>query len=202
VTELLRFVLEALPAAPARVLEVGAGRGELAAALRAAGHEVVAIDPAADGAPGVERLALLDLPTPADRFDAAVAVFSLHHVEPLEASCRRLAEVVRPGGALVVDEFDIERFGEPEAAWWLARADHAHDEARTPRDVVRHIREHCHALPAVRAALAPWFDLDDGTRGPYLHRWSVPDGLRAAEEADIDAGRLQATGVRFTGTRR
>ncbi len=41
----LRFVSLTLPAAPARVLEVGAGDGKLAQALREAGYEVVAIDP-------------------------------------------------------------------------------------------------------------------------------------------------------------
>jgi len=46
------FVRGALPPPPARVLEVGAGSGELAAALREAGYDVVAIDPAADGALG------------------------------------------------------------------------------------------------------------------------------------------------------
>jgi Methyltransferase domain len=41
------FVHEHLPAAPARVLEVGCGRGDLARALARAGHRVVAIDPEA-----------------------------------------------------------------------------------------------------------------------------------------------------------
>src|SRR4051795_925100 len=95
------FVRAALPPPPVRVLEVGAGRGELAAALRDAGYDVVAIDPAADGAPGVEPVALVDVVGEDASFDAAVAVVSLHHVEPLTGSCARLAEVVRPGGALV-----------------------------------------------------------------------------------------------------
>src|SRR3954468_19951710 len=88
------------PPHPARVLEVGAGRGELAAALRDAGHEVVAIDPAADGAAGVEPVPPPGLDAAEGAFDAAVAVVSLHHVEPLVASCERLAEVVRGGGRL------------------------------------------------------------------------------------------------------
>jgi SAM-dependent methyltransferase len=43
-------------------------------------------------------------------FDAAVAVLSLHHVEPLQKSCRRIAEVLRARGSLVIDEFDVGRF--------------------------------------------------------------------------------------------
>ena len=42
------FVRGALPPAPARVLEVGAGDGELATALAAWGYDVVAIDPRED----------------------------------------------------------------------------------------------------------------------------------------------------------
>ena len=99
------FVRASLPPPAARVLEIGAGDGELAARLGAAGYEVVAIDPAGEGA--VLPVALLELDEPHASFDAALAVVSLHHVEPLEPSCRRLAEVVRPGGTLVVDEFDV-----------------------------------------------------------------------------------------------
>src|SRR3954470_12805656 len=115
------FVRAALPPPPARVLEVGASRGELAAALRAAGYDVVAIDQAADGAPGVEPVALADLDADEAEFAAAVAGVSLRHVEPLVASCERLAEVVRPGGRLVVDEFDVDRFDERAAKWQAAQ---------------------------------------------------------------------------------
>ena len=71
----------ALPPAPARVLEIGAGGGELAGALRDEGYDVVAIDPASE-TPAVRAVALGDLDEPAASFDAAVAVVSLHHVEP------------------------------------------------------------------------------------------------------------------------
>src|SRR5688500_2985415 len=93
--EVTAFVRAALPAPRARVLEVVAGDGRLAAALREAGYEVVAIDPAADG-PGVLAVPLLELDEPDASFDAAAAVVSLHHVEPLEASCARLAALVKP----------------------------------------------------------------------------------------------------------
>jgi 2-polyprenyl-3-methyl-5-hydroxy-6-metoxy-1,4-benzoquinol methylase len=94
--DVLAFVRAALPPAPARVLEIGAGSGELAAALRAGGHDVTAIDPAAEDGTGVERAALIEV---RGSFDAALAVVSLHHVEPLEASCAHLATLVRPGAA-------------------------------------------------------------------------------------------------------
>jgi 2-polyprenyl-3-methyl-5-hydroxy-6-metoxy-1,4-benzoquinol methylase len=43
----IAFALTALEGSPRRVLEIGCGEGELATALAAAGHEVVAIDPEA-----------------------------------------------------------------------------------------------------------------------------------------------------------
>ena len=117
----LGFVRATLPPPPARVLEVGAGRGGLAAALREVGYDVVAVDPAADGAPGVEPIPLLEVAGDDASFDAAVAVVSLHHVDPLAESCARLAALVRPGGALVVDEFDVARFDERAARWQMAQ---------------------------------------------------------------------------------
>src|SRR4051794_3712498 len=96
-----------LPPPPARLLEVGAGGGALALELAQAGYDVVAIDPE-PGAPHVRAVALADVEEPDASFDAALAVVSLHHVEPLESSLQRLASLVRPGGRLVVDELDVE----------------------------------------------------------------------------------------------
>ena len=151
----LAFVSGALPAPPARVLEVGAGSGELALALVARGYDVIAIDPASEGPP-VVPLALHELAEPAASFDAAVAVVSLHHVEPLEESCRRLGELVRPGGTLVVDEFDVEVYDERAARWWLdQRVAAGHDADRDPREMVAELRDHLHSLDRIREALEP-----------------------------------------------
>jgi SAM-dependent methyltransferase len=204
--EVLRFVRDSLPAAPARVLEVGAGEGEVARALISAGYDVLAIDPAASTEP-VQAVALHELDAPIASFDAAVAVVSLHHVEPLGESCRRLAEVLRPGGALVVDEIDLERFDERAAGWWLEHRDagahaHADHEPGTPEEIVAFLRHHIHSLDTVTGALGQWFELGPPVRGPYLYRWELPPGLRSDELRDIAAGRLPAVGVRIVGTRR
>jgi SAM-dependent methyltransferase len=196
------FVRASLPATPARLLEVGAGSGELAEELRQGGYEVVAIDPASE-TPAVRAVPLNELEGTAASFDAAIAVVSLHHVEPLGESCRRLGELVRSGGTLVVDEFDVDRFDERAATWLLARRrDGCGHEAEDPRKLVADMRDHIHSLRRLCEALDEWFVLGAPARGSYLYRWDLPPGLRDTEERLIASGRLPATGARMVGTRR
>ena len=197
--EVLAFVRAALPAPPAHVLVVGAGGGELAGELRAAGYDVCAVDPAAEDGSGVERVELLGV---SGTFDAAVAVVSLHHVEPLDASCAHLATLIRPGGRLVIDEFDVMALDDRAAEWWLghrraAGADDEHDA----ESLVRFMRGHVHPLSAVHDGLLPYFALGEPVPGPYLHRWNLEPGLRDDEERLIAAGSLPATGARLVARR-
>jgi SAM-dependent methyltransferase len=194
--ELLAFVRAALPPPPARVLEVGAGHGELAAALAAAGYEVVAVDPAGH-VPEVHAVPLHEIDEPPASFAAAVAVLSLHHVEPLSESCRRLGELVRPGGTLVIDEFDMDRFDEVAAGRWLDQRGETGDPAAI---VAAH--DDLHPVRVIRTELSPWFEVGEPVPGPYLYRWDLPDGLRGAEEEQIARGALPATGARLIGRRR
>jgi hypothetical protein len=196
----LAFARGALPGPPARVLEVGAGDGALAAALRDGDLDVTAIDPGADPGTGVERLALIDAQ---GRYDGAVAVVSLHHVEPLEESCAHLAELLPAGARLAIDEIDVARLDERATAWWVhQRAAAGHADDHDARSILEAMRGHIHPLDAVRAALEPHFGLGEPVRGPYLHRWNLPPGLRDAEERLIGTGALPATGARLVGVRR
>ena len=196
----LAFARGSLPPPPARVLEIGAGDGELAAALREHRYAVTAIDPRAEDADGVERTALID----ADgRYDAAIAVVSLHHVEPLAASCARLAQVLRPGATLIVDEMDVGAYDERAAAWWLQqrRALGAHSD-HTPEAMVADLRHHLHPLDRIVATLGGDFDVGPPLRGPYLYRWYLNESLRPAEEDLIARGELPAVGARLVAHRR
>ena len=197
----MQFVRDELPTAPARVLEVGAGEGELAAALRDAGYDVLAIDPA--GEPPVVAVALADLDEPDGSFDAAVAVVSLHHVEPLEESLEKLARMVRAGGALAVDELDAWALDERATAWWIERR--RERDLETPlgaAEMVEEMRGHIHPVDRIYTLLGRSFELGPPLPGPYLHRWHLDLALLPTEEALIAAGELPATGVRFSGTRR
>ena len=196
----LAFARGALPPPPARVLEIGAGDGALSAALREGGHEITAIDPDAERGSGVERIPLLEVQ---GRYDAALAVVSLHHVEPLAESIEHLAGLIEPGGVLAIDELDVDRYDERVTSWWLhQRAAAGHEERHDAQSILEGMRGHIHPLNAVREALAPYFALGEPVRGPYLHRWHLPPGLREAEERLIGTGALPATGARLVGVRR
>jgi SAM-dependent methyltransferase len=186
------FVRAALPAPPLRVLEVGAGDGELAGILRRDGYDVLAIDPASE-TEDVRAVPLHELDEPPATFGAAVAMLSLHHLEPLADSCRQLAMLVKPGGTLVVDEIDFALLRPEALEWWLERR----GEEGDPVEMIANLHHHVHMLDVVKAELGLWFQVGQSDRVPYLYRWDMPDGLREEEEA---LG-LPLIGVRFTGVR-
>jgi SAM-dependent methyltransferase len=199
--ELLAFVRSSLPPPPAQVLEIGAGTGELAEALNAAGYTVTPIDPAAEPGSPVRPLALIDVD---GRFDAAVAVVSLHHVDPLEASCAHLARLLVPGGVLVLDEIDSQAFNTTAATWWLGQRralGSDHDDPQ-PGEMVEDLRHHVHSVSRIADALAPHFALGAPVRGPYLHRWNLRAALYGPEVDLIAAGLLPAVGWRQVAIRR
>lgn len=200
--ELRAFVRANLPDPPARVLEVGAGAGDLARALRSAGYDVLAIDPGSEN-DDVRAVALADVEEAPGSFAAAVAIVSLHHIDPLDESCRRLGELVEPGGALVVDEFDVSAFDLAAAEWWLAqRRGLGEPQPKSAAELVEEHRHHLHPLERITAALEPHFELSLPLRGAWLHRWNLGDSFRALEEEAIARGELPATGARLVTRRR
>jgi SAM-dependent methyltransferase len=202
VAEVTAFVRANLPATPARVLEIGAGKGELAYALSDAGYDVVAIDPEPAGT-NVRACALHELDEARASFDAAVAVVSLHHVDPLADSLRRLAEVLKPSGVLLVDEFDVHAFDRRSAEWWLEqRRALGVDEQHTADELVEEHRTHLHPLETITQALEPHFHVNAPLRMPYLYRWDLGESFRRLEEGLIARGQLTAVGARFLAYRR
>jgi SAM-dependent methyltransferase len=199
--DLLAFVRASLPRPPLRLLEVGAGDGTLARILSDDRYEVVAVDPEPSG-PNVRRVALLELDEPAGSFEAALAVTSLHHVEPLEASLEHLAKLLKPGAVLVVDEFDVAAFDERAAGWWLRqRRALGGDEHATAAELVGEHRAHLHPLECILAALEPSFRAAAPQYGPYLYRWDLDESLRSDEEEAIARGEIPPVGARLLATR-
>jgi SAM-dependent methyltransferase len=195
------FVRANLPPPPARILEVGAGGGELARALREGGYDVTAIDPASES-PDVRPVPLHELDASPGSFDGAVAVVSLHHIDPLEESCARLAELLRGGARLVVDELDVGEMDDRAAEWWLEqRGAHGHDPAEDDGKL-RAALAHLHPLDWIFDALAPGFELGEPVRGVYLYRWGLDPSVRPVEEDLVARGALPAVGARFVALRR
>jgi SAM-dependent methyltransferase len=194
--DLHAFVRANLPAPPARILEVGAGDGELARALAGTGYDVFAIDPEPGGA-NVQASALHELDEPPASFDASVAVVSLHHVDPLAESLRRLATVLVHGAPLVIDEFDVGTFDTRAAHWWLdQRRALGGDEQATAEELIEEHRNHLHPLDRILETLGAHFDFGTPVRGAYLYRWNLGEHLRLPEEELIAEGRIPAVGAR------
>ena len=204
------FVREQLPAPPARVLEIGCGKGELALRLAGAGYEVVAVDPEAPTGDIFRRGRIEDVEEP-HRFDAVVAVLSLHHVEHLGRAADQAHDLVVPGGVLVVREFAAERLDGRTAAWYyhvrcaLAAARGEEEPASSLDGWLSEWnakRAALHDGGALVAALRERFDVRLLEWGPYLYEWELDPALEPLEELLIDEGSLAATGLRVVGIRR
>jgi SAM-dependent methyltransferase len=193
------FVLSNLPPPPARVLEVGCGRGELARALDDAGYDVLAIDPEAPEGPIFRSVTLEELDD-VGPFDAAVAARVLHHVDRLDAAVEKLA---RLAPLLILDEFAPERIDARAKAWYAAqRATLADPEGPPDLDEWQARHRDLHASDAVVAALDRHFAGRFFERRPYFYRWLKSPESEALERAGVEAGEVPPVGWRWVGTRR
>jgi SAM-dependent methyltransferase len=105
------LIVAAAPSGCARALDVGCGEGVLTRELRAVSQRVVGIDldlPSIElarrqGGEGIEYVLgdFLEHSLEPASFDLVASVATLHHVDA-ETGLTRMAELVRPGGALVV----------------------------------------------------------------------------------------------------
>ncbi len=118
----MEFVSGALPGPSLRLLEVGAGSGELARALMDAGHSVVAVD-ASEKAGARAR----DLGVDARHadwhdfddgtFDAIIFTRSLHHIDRLQQAIDRCWPMLPDKGRVVLEEVSFADVDRPTAEW-------------------------------------------------------------------------------------
>jgi SAM-dependent methyltransferase len=212
------FVRNQLPLAPARVLEVGCGSlGGFVPALLDGGYEPVGVDPEAPEGPGYRRIEF-ERYEPPQTVDCVVASLSLHHVADLDEVLDRLGAVLVPGGVLVVLEWAWERFDEATARWCFARLTppapgdgpgwlHKHQErwlaSREPWDGYLRAwaeQEGLHPGGEILRGLDARFSRQFHAEGPYLFA-DLTDISEAEEQAAIDAGLIQAGGIRYVATR-
>lgn len=209
------FVREHLPAAPSTVLEIGCGAsGGFLPALRAAGYRAVGVDPEAPDGPAYRRTEFERYEV-AEPVDAIIACTSLHHVADLDDVVGKMRAALAPSGVLVVVEWAWERFDEDTARWCFDRLPATGGE----HDWLRHHRDEW------LASRAPWISYFQGwaqdhglhsgqdvmralesrcdtlvrTTGTYVFA-ELESTTAVDEQAAIDAGQIQATGIRYVGS--
>ncbi len=100
-----------------RVVDVAGGTGRASDGLARAGFDPVVVDRAAgmlrrarDAGHGTVRGDAQALPLRDDVVDAAVIVDALHHIPDPESGLAETYRVLRPGGVVVVQEFDPQSY--------------------------------------------------------------------------------------------
>jgi SAM-dependent methyltransferase len=204
-----------LPAAPARVVEVGCGPlGGFVPMLRADGYEAIGIDPQAPADAHYQRIEFERAELPQE-VDAVVASTSLHHVADPARVIERITSTLTSGGVLIVVEWAWEKFDEQTAEWcfqrlgpddeagWLHRR--RDDWLASGRDWPSYLRDW-----AERDGLHPGLMLlellDERlerqllTHGPYFFP-DLVDTTEADEQTAIDAAQIQPTRIDYVGTR-
>jgi SAM-dependent methyltransferase len=191
-----------LPEPPARVLEIGCGRGELAFALADAGYDIVAIDPEAPAGRIFRRTTIEELDA-AEEFDAVVSQRTLHHVDDLAAAVAKIADVAP---LLVVDDFGWDLLDEPTGEWYEGQRGTLVAAGGAPHGptLTGWYRHHAglHGFDAMRSALAQRFVGRRFEPQPYLYHYLGGEATEAAERRLIDGGAIRALGFRWIGLRR
>ncbi|HKG91808.1 MAG TPA: class I SAM-dependent methyltransferase [Gemmatimonadaceae bacterium] len=211
------FCLRFLPPAPARVLEVGCGAGELAAALTGRGYSVVALDAdpneaAAARGRGVDAREARwpdAAPLPDERFDAVLFTRSLHHIGPLDGAVAAARASLRPGGRVLVEDFAFAA-APPAAAEWLRGVLRLLDAAgaleAAPGSFAarllaasdaaaewRHAADHdIHPAAAMEGSLAAQLTIEASERAPYLYRYVAPALAASTRGGELLARVLEA----------
>lgn len=196
------FVLQELPPAPARVLEVGCGdEGGVVPALLETGYDALGVDPRAPAGPSYRQG---DFRSIDGEFDAVVAGRVLHHLRPLDEALDRLGELAP---LLVVDEFAWDLIDAQAQAWYEERHRRLAAEGADPGGPAsldewreRHRDLHPHGL--LLDTLRVRYDERRLEWLPYFHRWLGDPGTEALEAEQTRRGAFASIGWRWAGVRR
>jgi SAM-dependent methyltransferase len=217
VTAVWPFVRRSLPAAAARVAEIGCGPlGGFVPLLDAAGYAAIGVDPEAPPGPAYRQVEFerSDLP---GGLDAVVACTSLHHVDDLADVLDKVHALLATGGRIVVVEWARERFDEPTARWCFDRlpepeGDHPGWLGERQAEWVASgqcwdacVRswaetEGLHTGQAILDALDARFRCQHISFGAYFFA-DLSGTSEADEQAAIDAGRIRANRINYVASK-
>ena len=200
-----------LPAAPARVIELGCGPlGGFVPMLRSNEYDAVGVDPKAPEEAGYQRVEF-ERAELRGTVDAIVASASLHHVADPAEVLDRVAATLAPGGTVVVVEWAWEDFDEPTAEWCFGRLGSEEGWVRRRRDAwlgsdepwstyfqgwAR--EEGLHSAESLLRLLDERFERRQLSRGPFVFSDLASTSLEDEQRA-IDAGEIRATRVDYVG---
>lgn len=180
--------------------------------LASCGYDAVGIDPNAPEGDSYQKVEFerAELPTPVD---AVVACTSLHHVREPGEVVDKITQILAPGGAVVVVEWDWQRFDEATAQWCFERLDDSESWLRHRRDEwlasggpwQRYLEawtaDHgLHGAETLLAELDRHLSRRDCERGAYFFP-NLTDTDEADELAAIASGQIQANRLQYAGTR-
>lgn len=225
----LAFVTEYAPAGSS-ILEIGCGEGDLAAALSFRGYRVSALesDPFAAAAARARGVNVSEANWPDAEVQAADVVLfsrSLHHIHDLSAAVARAGETLRPGGRIIVEDFDYTGADESTIEWFVERlrllddgealhhvdgelASHLVD-SENPRITWKSLDHSLHSAGALRSRLSRELPIELEDIVPYCFRYLIavvsPDaegeaivrGTLEAERFATEAGTILPIGRRF-----
>ena len=200
------------------ILEVGCGKGHVARELLDRGYRVNAVDanPQAVAEARARDVAAMHASWPeleCDPVDAVAFTRSLHHIGSLRPALQKAHELLRPSGALLVEDFAFDEADGPTLSWFVgllrsprgsALITPVPDEfvteilsAKDPAAYWRRRHEHheVHTAAAMARAIDEHFTDRQTLSVPYLYRYLVPvlpespDGAVFAEEVMHEEGR-------------
>ena len=217
--ETLGFLKPHLAGGRLRLLEIGAGEGDLAAALAGLGHRVTALDADEESVEaarrrGVDARVARWPDFEGGPYDAVVFSRSLHHMGDLAGTIRRAREVLAPGGLLLAEEFDVAAVDEATLLWFTGAVRRCAAAVPIGPDAPALVTaaigdgatlavwadEHgpdLHTAEAMRRAIERRFALEPVVAAAYLFRylaWAMPDtpASRDVVETILEEERLLA----------
>jgi SAM-dependent methyltransferase len=192
--DLHAFALEELPEPPARVLEIGCGKGDLALALAEDGYDIVAVDPNAPPGPIFRQTTLEGLDEDEGPFEGAFASLALHHVDDLGVALDKVQSLLSRDAPFVVREFAWDLVDEATARWDYKRLRREGGLAEWQAE-----HEDLHPFAAMRSALDARFRERSFEWGPYLSEYEPSEAHAREERRLIEAGEIRPIGFVYVG---